>query len=137
MNMEGPMTPVEPKAKTYLGAAILNGPAGAPDTPERYQPKPPTGVPTVMSVPILACSPQEARAKQVLWHCLADRINDLTGEKTCQCYASEREAAIRYLDALRDRIINTVVPALAVPDPGEERNQYYHRWGTAERQEAT
>lgn len=89
----------------YLGAAILNGPAGAPDTPERFMPRPLTGVPTVAALVISAELEEEARDKQVLWHCLQRRIFELQGESPLLPYAEGRIRAIALLQRLSDRVL--------------------------------
>jgi hypothetical protein len=72
---------------TYLGLALLNGPAGAADTPEKFLPKICEGaVPTEFALVISAQSLEEAREKQILWHCVMAR----------KCRLQSTPAPLRY-----------------------------------------
>lgn len=95
----------------YLGSAILNGPAGANDTPERFVPSPfdpQAGPPTPAALLIRAGSPDEARRKQAIWHALMARAHDLEYERQpVPQYAADKTEAVRFLRALADEIVGT------------------------------
>lgn len=93
------------EAKEYHGAIVLNGPVGAVDTPERYQPKPIVGVPTEMALSIRAAGDEEAQDKQIIWHALAHRLAELRQQEVLECYHEQAAASIARIESLMDRVI--------------------------------
>lgn len=96
------------QAKTYLGAALLNGPGGAADTPERFYPREYSeGVPTEFALVISAASLDEAREKQIVWHALMRRANDLRFERQpVAAYESQRREAICLLESIAKDLLD-------------------------------
>jgi hypothetical protein len=82
----------------YIGSALLNGPTGALDTPEKFLPVELNGVPTEVALVINANTQEEAREKQILWHYIQKRRHTLYKQKCPNDILS-------LLDNLSDKIL--------------------------------
>ncbi|MHC4066618.1 MAG: hypothetical protein ACYSUI_19255 [Planctomycetota bacterium] len=94
--------------KTYYGHALLNGPGGATDTPEVDIPieVEAGAVPTESALVITAADRGEAHRKQIMWHALIRRANDLRYEPSpVAAYNDRRREAIAMLERMADEAI--------------------------------
>lgn len=90
---------------TFIGAAVLNGPPGASDTPEMFVPKEAIGEPTECAIEIHACTVQQAHDRQIVWHALMCRAASIRRQDTVPQYGAAKRAVMDRLMALADKVL--------------------------------